>query len=161
MEIINYEKNDIDILLNQAQLIFNNYLNSVKEKSQLSQQEYEMIQIGYHNILLQIKSILETLNAANISLQQIEFNSKQEKIELENLYNSIAANHEKNPMLEIICNLHNELNALNNLPTTTISEIQRKYFIMNNHFMKANYYTNNLNSNNQQPVKYKKPDKNT
>lgn len=78
MEIINYEKNDIDILLNHIELVFNNYLNMIKEKSQLSNQEINNIQIYYKNILKQIKHLLETLKATNISLQQIEFNTNQE-----------------------------------------------------------------------------------
>ncbi len=159
MENINYEKNDIDILLNQAQLILNNYLTAIKEKSQLSSQECEMIQIGYANLLLQIKSMLETLNAANISLQQIEFNSNRERKDLDKLYNSIDANKQNNPLIETICGLYNELNSLENLPATTISEIQKKYFLMNNHFMKTSYFVNSINQ--PQQTKYKKPKKNT
>ena len=109
--------------------------------------------------LKQIKNLLETFKAAEISLQQIEFNTNQEHKNLDELYNNAASNNHNNPTLEIICNLHNELNALYNLPTTTISEIQRKYFLMNNHFMKANYYINSVHQNQNQ--KYKKPEKNT
>lgn len=157
MEIINYEKNDIDILLNQAQLVFNNYLENIKNQSQLSNEEINRIQIYYKNILIQIKNLLETLKATNISLQQIEFNTNQEKNKLNELYNGIAQTNQNDPLLAIICTIINELNQLNNLPTTTINEIQRKYFLMNNHFMKANYFINNQT----QLTKYKKPKKNT
>lgn len=147
METINNNINNIDMILNQSQVIFNNYLNMVKEKSQLSLQESKMIQMSYNNIILQIKNMFETLKADDISLQQIEFSINQEKKELEELYNDIAASNEENPILEVICNIHNELNSLNKLPTTTINEIQKKYFLMNNHFMKAYYYINNIKTN--------------
>ena len=157
MEIINYEKNDIDILLNHIELVFNNYLNMIKEKSQLSNQEINNIQIYYKNILKQIRNLLETLKATNISLQQIEFNTNQEKQKLDEIYKKIAQTNQNNPLLALICIIINELNQLNNLPTTTINEIQRKYFLMNNHFMNANYFVNNQT----QLTKYKKPKKNT
>lgn len=157
MEIINYEKNDIDILLNHIELVFNNYLNMIKEKSQLSNQEINNIQIYYKNILKQIKHLLETLKATNISLQQIEFNTNQEKQKLDEIYKKIAQTNQNDPLLALICTIINELNQLNNLPTTTINEIQRKYFLMNNHFMNANYFVNNQT----QLTKYKKPKKNT
>ena len=157
MEIINYEKDDINNLIAQAELIFNNYLNMIKEKSQLSNQEINNIQIYYKNILKQIRNLLETLKATNISLQQIEFNTNQEKQKLDEIYKKIAQTNQNNPLLALICIIINELNQLNNLPTTTINEIQRKYFLMNNHFMNANYFVNNQT----QLTKYKKPKKNT
>ena len=159
MEIINYEKDDINNLIAQAELIFDNYLKSVKEKSQLSKQESDMMKIYYKNILVQMRNLLVTLKAANISLQQIKYNTNQEKQKLNELYNNIALKDNKNPILEMICNMHNELNALYALPTTTINEIRQKYFFMNNHFMKSQLLTGNLKNN--QPSKYKKPPKNT
>ena len=157
MELINYEKNDIDILLSQAELIFNNYLNAIKDKSNLSNKESEMIQIYYKNILKQLRNLLETLKSTNISLQQIEYNSNQEKQSLESLYNNLALTDPNSQILDTICKIFNELNALSNLPTTTINEIIRKYFLMNNHFMNANYFINNQT----QVTKYKKPEKNS
>lgn len=157
MELINYEKNDIDILLSQAELIFNNYLNAIKDKSNLSNKESEMIQIYYKNILKQLRNLLETLKSTNISLQQIEYNSNQEKQSLESLYNNLALTDPNSQILDTICKIFNELNALSNLPTTTINEIIRKYFLMNNHFMNANYFVNNQT----QVTKYKKPEKNS
>ena len=159
MEKKNLENNNPEDLLIQLEAIFNNYLKSIKDKSQLSEQESQMMYSFYINLLKQIKNLLETFKAAEISLQQIEFNTNQEHKNLDELYNNAASNNHNNPTLEIICNLHNELNALYNLPTTTISEIQRKYFLMNNHFMKANYYINSVHQNQNQ--KYKKPEKNT
>ena len=156
MEIINYEKNDINMLINQCDLLFNNYLNMIKDNSQLSNEEVKRLQIYYKNLLIQLKNLLETLNATNISLQQIEYNTNQERKSLDELYNNIALNDSNNPILNIICTIINELNLLNNLPTTTISEIQKKYFLMNNHFISANYYVNQ-----PQIKKYKKPKKNT
>ena len=157
MELINYEKNDINILLSQAELIFNNYLNAIKDKSNLSNKESEMIQIYYKNILKQLRNLLETLKSTNISLQQIEYNSNQEKQSLESLYNNLALTDPNSQILDTICKIFNELNALSNLPTTTINEIIRKYFLMNNHFMNANYFINNQT----QVTKYKKPEKNS
>lgn len=128
MEIINYEKNDINMLINQCDLLFNNYLNMIKDNSQLSNEEVKRLQIYYKNLLIQLKNLLETLNATNISLQQIEYNTNQERKSLDELYNNIALNDSNNPILNIICTIINELNLLNNLPTTTISEIQKNIF---------------------------------
>lgn len=154
MEIINYEKNDVNILINQCDLLFNNYLYMIKDNSQLSNEEINKLQIYYKNLLIQLKKLLETLKATNISLQQIGYNTSQEKKLLDELYNNIALNDSNNPILNIICTIINELNSLNNLPTTTIGEIQKKYFLMNNHFISANYYVNQ-----PQIIKYKKKEK--
>ncbi|MBQ9318986.1 MAG: hypothetical protein IJR82_05085 [Bacilli bacterium] len=167
MEIIN-NNNEIDQFLIYAQSFFNQYFSAVKNNSQLSVEECNAIQTYYANLLGQIKNLLETLKAANISIQQMTFNSEQEKQTLNTLYNGIAMNDENNPMLATICNILNELNSLSNLPTTTINEIQRKYATMNTHFMRATYFlnmsnpaANNMQSQPTNPIKYKKPEKNS
>ena len=166
MEIIDNKNDDINQFLTYAQSIFNNYLSSIKNNSQLSEQECNAMQMYYSNILGQIKVLLETLKAANISLQQMTFNSEQERKTLDALYNGIASTDKDNPMLITICNILNELNGLTNLRTTSINEIMGKSAAMNGHFMRASYFINLQNpaANNQQskptnPVKYKKPEK--